>query len=115
MLGPEGRRRPARVGREQIAPARPGKRNGFARIGFDEYFPILHIQIFRLQALQWTGRLFCAAAAHHAESAGAGGLFAFSIAASSICFFKILAHSFVAQAEAVVPSLPPPTGAKVSL
>ena len=45
----------------------------------------------------------------------AGGLFAFSIAASNILFFRMLAHSLVTQAEAVVPSLPPPTGAKGSL
>ena len=94
----------------------PGERNCFARIGFDEYVSILHVQIFGFQTLEWTGRSLAAAAAEcRRMPPAAGGLFAFSIAASNIRFFRMLAHSFVTQAEAVVPSLPPPTGAKGSL
>jgi hypothetical protein len=40
--------------------------------------------------------------------AGAGGLLASSIAVSRISFFNLFAHSFIAQEEAVDPSLPPP-------
>ena len=45
---------------------------------------------------------------------GAGGLLAERMAASRMRSLRMLAHSFMAQEEAVVPSEPPPTGVKVS-